>query len=103
MLNAVKFGHKNFVPIIDMIEELAKECKKPDWIVEKKDLSDVKLKLEKEFTDELKKAFSIKDKQERSNLISEITTKCKEMFDGDETYSDLDVSMTLKKVEKKIV
>ena len=27
----------------------------------------------------------------------------KKMFEGDETYSDLDVSMTLKKVEKKIV
>ena len=37
-----KFGHDAFVPIIEMIEQLAKECKKPDWIVEKKDLADVK-------------------------------------------------------------
>ena len=59
MLNAVKFGHEGFVPIIEMIEELAKECKKPDWVVEKKDLSEVKNKLESEFTEELKKAFSI--------------------------------------------
>ena len=36
MLNAVKFGHENFIPVIEMIEELAAECKKPDWIVEKK-------------------------------------------------------------------
>jgi len=36
MLKAVKFGHENFVPIITMIEELAKECKKPAWVVEKK-------------------------------------------------------------------
>ena len=28
MLNAVKFGHECFVPVIEMIEELAKECKK---------------------------------------------------------------------------
>ncbi len=103
MLNAVKFGHKNFVPIIEMIEELAKECKKPDWIVEKKDLSDVKLKLEKEFTDELKKAFSIKDKQERSNLISEITEKSKKLFEDDENFTDLDVNHILKNLEKKIV
>ena len=60
MLKAVKFGHENFVPIINMIEELAKECRKPDWITEKKDLSEVKKKIESEFTDELKKAFSIK-------------------------------------------
>ena len=37
MLNAVKFGHEGFVPVIKMIEELAKECKKPQWTVEKKD------------------------------------------------------------------
>ncbi len=36
MLNAVKFGHENFIPVITMIEELAKECKKPDWDLEKK-------------------------------------------------------------------
>ena len=45
MLNAVKFGHEGFVPVIEMIEELAKECKKPDWVVEKKDLSEVKKRL----------------------------------------------------------
>mgnify|MGYP003324762339 CR=1 FL=1 len=52
MLDAVKFGHENFIPVINMIEELAAECKKPDWVVEKKDLSEVKKKIEDEFTDE---------------------------------------------------
>ena len=55
MLNAVKFGHEGFVPVIEMIEELAKECKKPEWKVEKKDLSEVKKKLESTFTKDLKK------------------------------------------------
>jgi len=103
MLNAVKFGHENFVPIINMIEELAKECKKPDWVVEKKDLSEVKKKIEDEFTDELKKAFSIKDKQERSNLISEITDKAKKLFEENENFTDLDVNSELKNLEKRIV
>ena len=103
MLNAVKFGHEGFVPVIKMIEELAKECKKPDWVVEKKDLSEVKSKLESEFTDELKKAFSIKDKQERSNLISEITDKAKKLYEEDENYTDLDVNSELKNLEKRIV
>ena len=35
MLNAVKFGHEGFVPVIEMIEKLAKECRKPEWTVEK--------------------------------------------------------------------
>ncbi len=103
MLDAVKFGHENFIPVIKMIEELAKECKKPDWIVEKKDLSEVKKKLEDEFTDELKKAFSIKDKQERSNLISEITDKAKKLFEQNENFTDLDVNSELKNLEKRIV
>ncbi len=103
MLNAVKFGHEGFVPIIEMIEQLAKECKKPDWVVEKKDLSEVKNKLESEFTEELKKAFSIKNKQERSNLISEITDKAKKLYEEDENYTDLDVNSELKNLEKRIV
>ncbi len=103
MLNAVKFGHENFIPVINMIEELASECKKPDWVVEKKDLSEVKKKIEEEFTDELKKAFSIRDKQERSNLISEITDKAKKLFEENENFTDLDVNSELKNLEKRIV
>ena len=103
MLDAVKFGHEKFVPVIEAIEKLVKECGKDQWIVEKKDLSKLEKKISDSFNEDLKKAFSIKDKQERSNLISEVTTKCKDMFKDDEIYSDLDVSMTLKKVEKNIV
>ena len=62
MLNAVKFGHEGFVPVIKMIEELAKECRKSEWTVEKKDLSDVKKKLADTFTEDLKKAFATRDK-----------------------------------------
>jgi len=103
MLNAVKFGHENFVPIIKIIEELANECGKPAWEVEKKDLSVVTKELEKEFTKELEKAFSIKDKKERSNLISEITEKAKKLYEGDENITELDVNYELKNLEKKIV
>ena len=103
MLNAVKFGHDGFVPIIEMIEDLAKECRKPDWTVEKKDLSEIKKKLEEEFTEDLKKAFSTRDKQDRSNQISEITEKAKKIYEENEEYSDLDVNSQLKNLEKTIV
>ena len=68
-----------------------------------KDLSEVKNKLENEFAEELKKAFSIKDKQERSNIISEITDKAKKLYEEDENYTDLDVNSELKNLEKRIV
>ena len=103
MLDAVKFGHEGFVPVIKMIEDLANECRKPDWIVEKKDLSEVKKKLESEFTAELKKAFSTRDKQERSNMISEINDKAKKLYEENEETTDLDVNSELKNLEKAIV
>ncbi len=103
MLNAVKFGHEGFVPVIKMIEELAKECRKPEWTIEKKDLSGVKKKLEETFTDDLKKAFATRDKQDRSNQISEITDKAKKLYEEDENYTDLDVNSELKNLEKTIV
>jgi len=103
MLKAVKFGHENFIPIIQMIEDLAKDCKKSDWKVEKKDLSEVKKRLDKEFSVELKKAFSIKDKQERSNLIADVTERAKKLYEDDENISELDVNYELKNLEKKIV
>ena len=103
MLNAVKFGHEGFVPVIQMIEDLAKECRKEEWVVEKKDLSEVKKKLEDEFTADLTTAFSIRDKQERSNMISEITDKAKKLYEENENYTDLDVNSQLKNLEKTIV
>ncbi len=103
MLNAVKFGHEGFVPVIKMIEELAKECRKPEWTVEKKDLSEVKKKLEETFTADLKKAFATRDKQDRSNQISEITDKAKKLYEENENYTDLDVNSELKNLEKTIV
>ncbi len=103
MLNAVKFGHEGFVPVIKMIEELAKECKKPDWTIEKKDLSEISKKLKATFTEDLKKAFATRDKQDRSNQISEITDKAKKLYEEDENYTDLDVNFELKNLEKSIV
>ncbi len=103
MLNAVKFGHEGFVPVIEMIESLAQECRKPDWIVEKKDLSEIMKKLEDTFTEDLKKAFATRDKQDRSNQISDITEKAKNLYEDNETYTDLDVNSQLKILEKSIV
>ena len=103
MLGAVKFGHENFIPIIKLIEDLAKDCKKPKWEVEKKDLSPVSKNLDKKFNQDLKDAFSTKDKQKRSSLISEITDKAKKLYEEDENTSEIEVNQELKKIEKKIV
>ena len=35
MLDAVKFGHEGFVPIIEKIESLAKKAGKPKWEIKR--------------------------------------------------------------------
>ena len=42
MLDAVKFGHEKFIPIIESIEKLAKKAGKPKWEVEEADHSKIK-------------------------------------------------------------
>ena len=103
MLAAVKFGHENFVPIIEAIEELAKKAGKPKWEVEIKDHSTVKTKIAKAFEADLRKAFKEIDKKKRSTAISEINSKCKEMFAEDENISENEVMAQLKSLEKDIV
>ena len=103
MLDAVKFGHESFVPVIKGIEKLAKKCSKENWKIEKKDLSKVYNKIEKQLTKDLEKAFSEKDKKKRSELISKAGEKCKSLFEGDETLLEHEIMLQLKNLEKNIV
>ena len=77
MLGAVEFGKKAYLPIIDMIEKLAKEVGKEAWAVEDNSkakeelLKDCKALCEKD----LKAAYALQDKQERTQAIKDIKAK----------------------------
>jgi len=103
MLDAVKFGHEKFAPVIKAIENLKKKCSKEEWKIEEKDYSKLKKKIDKELTKDLEKAFSEKDKKKRSELVNLATEKCKSLFEEDETYSELEILLQLKNLEKDIV
>ena len=103
MLDAVKFGHAKFIPVIKAIESLAKKSSKEAWQIEEKDYSKLKNKISKELTKDLEKAFSEKDKKKRSELVNLASEKCKSLFEGDDTYSELEISLQLKNLEKDIV
>jgi polyribonucleotide nucleotidyltransferase len=103
MLDAVKFGHENFVPIIDAIEKLAKKAGKPKWKIETPDHSEVKAKIAKALEADLRTAFKEIDKKKRSTAISEAETKCKEMFSEDDNVSENQAMAQLKSLEKDIV
>ena len=103
MLDAVKFGHENFVPIIDAIEKLAKKAGKPKWKIETPDHSEVKAKIAEALEADLRTAFKEIDKKKRSTAISEAETKCKEMFSEDDNVSENQAMAQLKSLEKDIV
>ena len=103
MLDAVKFGHENFIPIIKAIEGLAKKAGKPKWKIETPDHTEVKTKIAKVLEADLRKAFKEIDKKKRSTAISEAETKCKEMFAEDENVSENQVMAQLKSLEEDIV
>ncbi len=103
MLDAVKFGHENFVPVIEAIEKLAKKACKTKWKIEAPDHSEVKAKITKALEADLRIAFKEIDKKKRSTAISEAETKCKEMFVEDENVSENQAMAQLKSLEKDIV
>ncbi|MBD1146627.1 polyribonucleotide nucleotidyltransferase [Pelagibacterales bacterium SAG-MED28] len=103
MLDAVKFGHKSFVPVIEAIEKLAKKASKPKWKVEEVDHSNIKKQIASAVEADLRKAFKEIDKKKRSTAISEIETKCKEMFAEDESITENQAMAQLKSLEKDIV
>lgn len=103
MLDAVKFGHEKFIPVVKAIESLAKKSSREAWKIEEKDYSKLKNKISKELTKDLEKAFSEKDKKKRSELVNLASEKCKSLFEGDDTYSELEISLQLKNLEKDIV
>ena len=63
MLDAVKFGHENFIPVINSIEKLAKKAGKPKWAIQEIDNTELKKKITSEFEKDLRKAFKEVDKK----------------------------------------
>ena len=103
MLEAVKFGHESFKPVINMILALKKEVKKEEIEIEVKDYTKLKNEISKEVEEKLKVAFSEKDKKTRSSLISECTELLLKKYENNEDYTNVEVMDQLKSLEKDIV
>ena len=103
MLDAVKFGHEQFAPVIKMINEFAAECSKEKWVIEQKDLKDVKNNLLKNIKNDLVIAFSEPDKKKRSELINLAREKSLALYLDSEEFSEMDVESQFKDIEKEIV
>ena len=103
MLDAVKFGHEQFGPVIKMINEFSSECSKEKWIVEEKDLNEVKSNLLKNVKNDLVVAFSEADKKKRGELINLAKEKSLALYKDSEQFTEMDVESQFKNIEKEIV
>lgn len=103
MLDAVKFGHEQFGVVIKMINEFSSECSKEKWIVEEKDLNEVKSNLLKNVKNDLIAAFSEADKKKRGELINIAKEKSLALYKDSEQFTEMDVESQFKNIEKEIV
>ena len=103
MLEAVKFGHKGFQPVIEMIEELKKDAGKTPW--ETKELFPKVLKDQiRDLTkDAITEAFALKIKQERYAIIDDVRAAMTEKFTTEGEYTSVQVNFAFKEVESEVL
>jgi polyribonucleotide nucleotidyltransferase len=105
MLNALSFGHREVVKIVDFIKSFATQLKVDKIKVDKIDNDELISNIKKFAESDLKDAFSITQKQERNAKLNEISDKVREKFIGDSNDEILSntVDNILKNIEKNIV
>ena len=75
MLEAVEFGKKSYMEVLNLIIDLAKETARDPWVLNKIDLSEESKLIEDNLTKDVEKAYQIKEKADRSNALKNINTK----------------------------
>ena len=82
MLGAVMFGHREMQPVIDMIVDLAETAPKNRGISRRKPNKLWNAKCSRMAEADLRAAYKLTGKQDRSNRLDEIKAKVKEAFEG---------------------
>ena len=102
MLGAVKFGHEAMQPVIDLIIDLAEDCAKEPFHFDAPDYSALSAAVKNAGESQMRAAFAIKDKQDRTNAISDAVTAIKGAL-SDEQQKDGNLGSAIKKLESSIL
>jgi len=103
MLDAVKFGHEQFRPVIDAIIDLAEVAAKEPWIMpEEEDFSATSDALAAEFEADLREAYAEKDKSLRTAKVGDVRRAAVAKLATDDMDSTT-IGGLFKGLEKKIV
>ena len=102
MLGAVKFAHEQIQPVIDLIIDLAEDAAKEPFDFQPVDYSELYEAVKSAGEDEMRKAFSIVDKQDRTAAVAAARESIKEKL-TDEQLDDANLGSAMKKLEASIL
>jgi polyribonucleotide nucleotidyltransferase len=102
MLGAVKFAHDSIQPVIDLIIELAEDAAKAPFDFQAPDYSALYAAVKAAGEAQMRAAFAIQDKQERTTAISAARDTIKAAL-TEEQLADENLGSALKKLEASIL
>ncbi len=102
MLGAVKFGHAQMQPVIDLIIDFAETAAKEPFNFSPPDISALYGRVAAAGEKQMRAAFALRDKQERSNAIDAASAAIKGALAA-EDLADINLGSAIKKLESSIL
>ncbi len=102
MLGAVKFAHEQFQPVIDLIISLAEDAAKEPFDFEAPDYSELSAVVKAAGEKQMRAAFAISDKQERTNAVAAARTAIVESLSVEQA-EDANLGSAMKGLEASIL
>ncbi len=102
MLGAVKFAHEQIQPVIDLIIDLAEDAAKEPFDFQPEDYSELSAAVKAAGEDEMRAAFAIVDKQERTAAVAAARETIKSKL-TEEQLEDKNLSSAMKGLEASIL
>jgi polyribonucleotide nucleotidyltransferase len=102
MLGAVKFGHAQMQPVIDLIIDFAEIAAKEPFNFSAPDISALYGRVAAAGETQMRAAFALRDKQERSNAIDAASAAIKGALSAAD-LADINLGSAIKKLESSIL
>jgi polyribonucleotide nucleotidyltransferase len=102
MLGAVVFGHQQMQPVIDLIIDFAEEAAKEPFDFTPPDISAIYAKVKAAGEAQMRAAFAIRDKQERTNAIDAAADAIVAAL-SEEDRADANLGAAIKQLESAIL
>ena len=102
MLGAVKFGHNAMQPVIDLIMDFAEDSAKEPFLFQAPDFSDLYKRVKAAGETQMRAAFALRDKQERTTAISAAVSAIKAAA-SEADLIDENFGSAIKKLESSIL